>query len=231
MPHLSRAGHGNGFAAGPHLSNAAGGRGQACAGELLRHPHRSLPRMPELPDCLSLRRAIRKLAGAQRARRSRRTIRRPWLARKLREHFYGRCCRRSASWRDRRKLVRFYQRSGLQPWRAKRVAEAFGSRRLTLCRRASKATFPFAIWARRILPKDVPRGRVALLIGCVSSVAFAELNRATIRVLNKNGIEVCCPRSKVVAARLHAHAGLLEAARTQARRTSTRCSARNSTRL
>src|SRR5208337_2541781 len=60
------------------------------------------------------------------------------------------------------------------------------------------------------------RGRVALLIGCIGSVAFAELNRTTIRVL-KNGIEVHVPRSQTCCGALHVHAGFLELARVQAR--------------
>ncbi len=59
---------------------------------------------------------------------------------------------------------------------------------------------------------------MALLIGCISSVAFAELNRATIRVLTRNGIEVHIPKSQGCCGALHAHAGLLESARAQARK-------------
>ena len=58
---------------------------------------------------------------------------------------------------------------------------------------------------------------MALLIGCIGSVAFAELNRATIRVLTKNGIEVHIPRSQSCCGALHLHAGFLEMARAQAR--------------
>jgi glycolate oxidase iron-sulfur subunit len=59
---------------------------------------------------------------------------------------------------------------------------------------------------------------VAFLIGCIGSVAFAELNRATIRVLNKNGIEVHIPESQSCCGALHLHAGYLEQSRVQARR-------------
>ena len=62
------------------------------------------------------------------------------------------------------------------------------------------------------------RGRVALLIGCVASVAFAELNRATIRVLTKNGIEVHVPENQACCGALQLHAGHLDLAREQARR-------------
>src|SRR5208283_4338932 len=62
------------------------------------------------------------------------------------------------------------------------------------------------------------RGRVALLIGCIASVAFAELNRATIRVLTRNGIEVHIPEKQACCGALQLHAGLLDLAREQARR-------------
>jgi glycolate oxidase iron-sulfur subunit len=59
---------------------------------------------------------------------------------------------------------------------------------------------------------------VALLGGCIASVAFAELNRATIRVLCENGVEVTVPREQGCCGALHAHAGLRDEARELARR-------------
>jgi glycolate oxidase iron-sulfur subunit len=44
------------------------------------------------------------------------------------------------------------------------------------------------------------------------------LNRATIRVLTKNGIEVCIPEAQSCCGALHAHAGYLDLARVQARK-------------
>ena len=57
------------------------------------------------------------------------------------------------------------------------------------------------------------RGRVALLAGCIASVAFSELNRATIRVLNANGIEVVVPEHQRCCGALHCHAGFRKEAR------------------
>ena len=85
-------------------------------------------------------------------------------------------------------------------------------------RRRSKATFSFADLGRVFPAEGERRGRVALLIGCVASVAFAELNRATIRVLTKNGIEVHIPEKQSCCGALQLHAGLLDLAREQARR-------------
>jgi glycolate oxidase iron-sulfur subunit len=66
--------------------------------------------------------------------------------------------------------------------------------------------------------KGEQRARVALLGGCIAGVAFAELNRATIRVLCENGVEVTVPREQGCCGALHAHAGLRDEARELARR-------------
>src|SRR5207245_8630544 len=42
-----------------------------------------------------------------------------------------------------------------------------------------------------------PRARVTFLGGCIASVAFAELNRATIRVLQQNGVDSLVPKDQV----------------------------------
>lgn len=61
------------------------------------------------------------------------------------------------------------------------------------------------------------RGRAAFLGGCIASVAFAELNRATVRVLQQNGIESFVPKDQGCCGALHAHAGFRETARELAR--------------
>jgi glycolate oxidase iron-sulfur subunit len=57
------------------------------------------------------------------------------------------------------------------------------------------------------------RARVAFFAGCVAQVTFAELNRATIRVLQANGCEVVVPAGQVCCGALAAHAGLRDVAR------------------
>jgi glycolate dehydrogenase iron-sulfur subunit len=52
----------------------------------------------------------------------------------------------------------------------------------------------------------VPRGRVALLVGCVQSVVFGDVNAATARVLAAEGWEVAVPAQGCCGA-LSAHAG------------------------
>jgi glycolate oxidase iron-sulfur subunit len=51
------------------------------------------------------------------------------------------------------------------------------------------------------------RGRVALLTGCVQSVVFGAHNRATARVLARNGWEVVIPPEQGCCGALNAHAG------------------------
>ncbi|HEV2205084.1 MAG TPA: (Fe-S)-binding protein [Candidatus Acidoferrales bacterium] len=57
------------------------------------------------------------------------------------------------------------------------------------------------------------RARVAFFAGCIAQVTFAELNRATIRVLQANGCEVVVPAGQVCCGALAAHAGVRDVAR------------------
>jgi glycolate oxidase iron-sulfur subunit len=145
--------------------------------------------------------------------------RRPWLSRTVRSFFYREVLpsfRKLSFWA---KLVRFYQRSGLQSLlRASGLLKRLGIADLDALSPRIESSFSFDDLGRVFPAVGGQRGRVALLIGCISSVAFAELNRATIRVLTRNGIEVCIPREQACCGALHAHAGHLELARAQARR-------------
>ena len=62
------------------------------------------------------------------------------------------------------------------------------------------------------------RHRVAFLAGCIANVAFARLNEATVRVLQRNGCEVVIPKDQGCCGALHLHSGLPEDARKLARR-------------
>ncbi|HEY4672591.1 MAG TPA: heterodisulfide reductase-related iron-sulfur binding cluster [Nitrososphaerales archaeon] len=54
------------------------------------------------------------------------------------------------------------------------------------------------------------RYKVAMLAGCIMSTALAEIDRATIRVLNKNGCDVILPTQQVCCGALHQHEGALD---------------------
>jgi glycolate oxidase iron-sulfur subunit len=75
---------------------------------------------------------------------------------------------------------------------------------------------------RRALPAVVPaqgerRGRVGFFAGCIMPELFGDVNRATVRVLARNGFEVVTPADQGCCGALHAHAGEREAARALAR--------------
>src|SRR5207247_4346466 len=60
----------------------------------------------------------------------------------------------------------------------------------------------------RLTPAEGPRrARVALLTGCVQSVVFGAHNRATARVLAKNGCDVVVPDGQGCCGALNAHGG------------------------
>ncbi len=52
--------------------------------------------------------------------------------------------------------------------------------------------------------------RVAIVAGCVQSVVFGDVNRATARVLAAEGFDVHVPRAQGCCGALHAHAGRLQ---------------------
>ena len=119
-------------------------------------------------------------------------------------------------------VMRAYQVSGLQ-----RLARASGLVKLlpgTLpAWEALLPPVPGAA-ARAPLPPSIPaegarRARVALLAGCVQSVVFGDVNRATARVLAKNGCDVVVPERQGCCGALNAHGGDRARALEMARRT------------
>ncbi len=116
------------------------------------------------------------------------------------------------------KLLRFYQRSGLQT-----LVRRTGLLRLFGKLGAAEALLPeiegefFHSQLGKVFPAEgEQRARVAFFAGCMQQVAFAELNRATVRVLQKNGCEVVVPPEQICCGALQAHSGLRDTARTLA---------------
>src|SRR5262249_18374963 len=70
-----------------------------------------------------------------------------------------------------------------------------------------------------IPPQGTKRMRVGLLLGCVQQVFFADVNRATARVLAAEGCEVVIPPNQGCCGALMVHAGVEEQALQFARRT------------
>lgn len=91
-------------------------------------------------------------------------------------------------------------------------------------RRASKWVAmlpPLRSWqpVRALTPAQGPtRYRVALLTGCVQQVLFAEINRATVRVLSRQGCAVQAPVRQVCCGALYMHGGDRQKAQACARR-------------
>ncbi|WP_243030702.1 glycolate oxidase subunit GlcF [Thermus altitudinis] len=65
--------------------------------------------------------------------------------------------------------------------------------------------------------KGVTKARVGLLLGCAQRVLRPAINRATIRVLQENGVEVVAVREQVCCGALNLHAGDKEGAKALAR--------------
>jgi len=119
------------------------------------------------------------------------------------------------------KILRFYQRSGLErlvlasrllkllPWSLDRVAG--------LAPRMEKPFFTERLGT--VVPAvGTRRYRVAFFAGCIANLSFARLNDATLRVLAKNGCEVVIPAEQGCCGALHVHAGMRDLARELAKR-------------
>lgn len=115
-------------------------------------------------------------------------------------------------------LLRFYQRSGLQA-----LARKSGIlRRLHLA--GTEALAP-AISARFFVPRDqryAARGErkctVVLHAGCVMHVAFAHVNEASVRVLQRAGADVLVPSGQGCCGAISVHAGEMPLGRDLAKR-------------
>ncbi len=144
--------------------------------------------------------------------------RRPWLTRVMRRQVYGKLLRDFSALARWARLLRFYQRSGLQKLvRATGLLKLIGLAQIEALAPQVESDFFFRELGAVYPAVGERRARVALLAGCIASVAFAELNRATIRVLTRNGVEVHIPAGQGCCGALHAHAGYLDDARDLAR--------------
>jgi glycolate oxidase iron-sulfur subunit len=81
---------------------------------------------------------------------------------------------------------------------------------------------PESLEAKQTFPEITPaegkrRARVALLLGCVQQVVAPQINRATLQVLAKNGVEVVIPPGQGCCGALAMHTGEMVMARAQGR--------------
>lgn len=145
--------------------------------------------------------------------------RRPLLARLGRRYVYKQLLKNLRVLAFWAKLLRFYQQSGLQKMlRESGVLKSLHLENTEALSPQIDDHFSFDDLGKTFPAKGEQRARVAFLIGCVASVSFAELNRATIRVLQKNGVSVYLPPQQNCCGALHAHAGFRDDARDLARK-------------
>jgi glycolate oxidase iron-sulfur subunit len=116
------------------------------------------------------------------------------------------------------RVLRFYQRSGLQSLvRFTGILKLLGlDKRERLLPRVDTHFF-YDRLGKTFPSSGARRARVAFFAGCVANVTFAELNAATIRVLTANGCDVIVPNGQLCCGALAAHAGVREVARELAR--------------
>ncbi len=122
---------------------------------------------------------------------------------------------------------RVYQRSGLQSLSRRLgllklpVWQTLGLGRLAelenLMPRISQPIF-MAPTGEVVPSRTEQRYRVALFSGCIMSVAFAEVNEATVRVLTRNYSQVVIPESQICCGALNIHNGDRDYGKEMARR-------------
>ena len=144
--------------------------------------------------------------------------RRPWLSRQMRAIFFRHVLGNPSRLVVLARLLRFYQRSGLQTLaRASGLLKLLGMAELEQLQPRIDDRFFFDQIGKVFPAEGDVRARVVLHAGCIASVAFSELNHATIRVLAKNGVEVWVPHGQNCCGALQAHAGFRDEARALAR--------------
>ncbi|HEY7825985.1 MAG TPA: (Fe-S)-binding protein [Candidatus Acidoferrales bacterium] len=116
------------------------------------------------------------------------------------------------------RLARVYQRSGLERLaRGSGILRLLGLQERSLLMPRVDSEFFYSSVGKTFPALGEKRARVAFFAGCLAQVTFAELNRATVRVLQANGCEVVVPAQQNCCGALPAHAGVRDVARDLAR--------------
>jgi len=120
--------------------------------------------------------------------------------------------------------MRIYQRSGLQSLvrrsgLLKLFPASLSAMENLMPSPPRKRTTSSSVLPERVEAQGERRLRVGLLLGCVQSVFFPEVNAATARVLAAEGCEVVIPKSQCCCGALMIHAGEEKEALDYARRT------------
>jgi glycolate oxidase iron-sulfur subunit len=115
-------------------------------------------------------------------------------------------------------LVRFYQRSGLQSaLRSSGLLRALGLADLEALAPAMSDHF-FVARGQRFAATGPRKATAFLHAGCVMHVAFADWNEASVRVLQRAGVEVIVPADQGCCGAITIHAGELDRGRALAQR-------------
>lgn len=103
------------------------------------------------------------------------------------------------------KILRWYQRSGLQRWlRASRLLQLFGFAEFE----ANIPPLPPQTSLAAIYPaRRAPRGRIALFTGCLAQLTEQQTLSSAIRLLTDLGFEVHVPQNQVCCGAMHLHDG------------------------
>ena len=148
-----------------------------------------------------------------------RDFKRPLLSRIARNFVYRRLLPYPERIAMAAKLLRIYQRSGLQAAaRVTGVLKLFGLAERDLLLPPVDRQFFFNQLGKTFAAQGTRRARVAFFAGCVANVTFSALNEATLRVLTANGCDVVVPDGQFCCGALPAHAGVRDVARDLARR-------------
>lgn len=112
-----------------------------------------------------------------------------------------------------------YQASGIQKLvRSTGILNLFGKLgKVEALSPSAEVPFFYSNIGKTFPAEGKQRYRVAFLSGCIANVAFARLNEATVRVLQKNGCEVVIPGEQNCCGALHVHTGLKDQAEALAR--------------
>lgn len=144
---------------------------------------------------------------------------RPWFSRATRRFVFERLLPFPGRIAAAAKLLRFYQRSGLQSLaRGTGILKLLGLAERERLLPQIDDDFFFGQLGKTYPARGQRRARVALFAGCIANVTFSKLNEATIRVLTANGCEVVVPEEQLCCGALAAHAGVRETARGLARK-------------
>jgi len=113
------------------------------------------------------------------------------------------------------RLLRFYQRSGVQRLVRRLLPAGLQEMEAMLPPIPERFFQP----PSDLLPAiGERRARVAMLSGCVMSLLFTDINEATVRVLRRNGCDVLIPSAQGCCGALNIHNGETKMAKVMARR-------------